>query len=181
MAIQFLGFRLVRRHFRSLFDNFNNLRGLRDKRNVAGFNFGNAGIHSLGHKALRVWIGRVILRGYDIPRRDSFPSGNRLRFAEGGPGNRFLRRSHNCGFPFRHVLGKDFAELRPINEKETGGIQDSPVGQAAWMLYHDARSQELITRVFEGNPEGLTRDVRRHLHFMTGRTKQRIPAFGIGR
>jgi pimeloyl-ACP methyl ester carboxylesterase len=38
------------------------------------------------------------------------------------------------------------------------GIADSPVGLAAWMLDHDARSYALITRVFEGQTEGLTRD-----------------------
>src|ERR1700722_463143 len=38
------------------------------------------------------------------------------------------------------------------------GIVDSPAGLAAWMLDHDARSLALITRVFDGQPEGLTRD-----------------------
>src|SRR5499433_1744735 len=38
------------------------------------------------------------------------------------------------------------------------GIVDSPVGLAAWMIDHDARSQEMIARVFEGKAEGLTRD-----------------------
>jgi pimeloyl-ACP methyl ester carboxylesterase len=37
-------------------------------------------------------------------------------------------------------------------------IEDSPVGLAAWMLDHDARSYELIARVFAGQSEGLTRD-----------------------
>jgi pimeloyl-ACP methyl ester carboxylesterase len=37
-------------------------------------------------------------------------------------------------------------------------IADSPVGLAAWMLDHDASSQALIARVFNGQPEGLTRD-----------------------
>ena len=37
-------------------------------------------------------------------------------------------------------------------------IDDSPVGLAAWMLDHDARSYELIARVFNGQQEGLTRD-----------------------
>jgi pimeloyl-ACP methyl ester carboxylesterase len=37
-------------------------------------------------------------------------------------------------------------------------LEDSPVGLAAWMLDHDARSQEMIARVFDGKPEGLTRD-----------------------
>jgi pimeloyl-ACP methyl ester carboxylesterase len=38
------------------------------------------------------------------------------------------------------------------------GLADSPVGLAAYFLDHDARSYELITRVFNGHPEGLTRD-----------------------
>jgi pimeloyl-ACP methyl ester carboxylesterase len=38
------------------------------------------------------------------------------------------------------------------------GIVDSPVGLAGWMLDHDIRSYELIARVFDGKPEGLTRD-----------------------
>ena len=38
------------------------------------------------------------------------------------------------------------------------GIADSPVGLAAWILDHDARSLELIARVFDGQREGLTRD-----------------------
>jgi len=38
------------------------------------------------------------------------------------------------------------------------GIVDSPVGLAAWMIDHDARSEEMIARVFEGKSEGLTKD-----------------------
>lgn len=38
------------------------------------------------------------------------------------------------------------------------GIVDSPIGLAGWMLDHDARSLELIIRVFDGETEGLTRD-----------------------
>jgi pimeloyl-ACP methyl ester carboxylesterase len=38
------------------------------------------------------------------------------------------------------------------------GIADSPVGLAAYFLDHDARSYELIARVFQGQAEGLTRD-----------------------
>ncbi len=38
------------------------------------------------------------------------------------------------------------------------GIADSPVGLAAYFLDHDARSYELIARVFAGGSEGLTRD-----------------------
>jgi pimeloyl-ACP methyl ester carboxylesterase len=38
------------------------------------------------------------------------------------------------------------------------GIADSPIGLAAYFLDHDARSYELISRVFQGQTEGLTRD-----------------------
>jgi pimeloyl-ACP methyl ester carboxylesterase len=38
------------------------------------------------------------------------------------------------------------------------GIADSPVGLAGWILDHDVASYALITRVFDGQTEGLTRD-----------------------
>jgi pimeloyl-ACP methyl ester carboxylesterase len=38
------------------------------------------------------------------------------------------------------------------------GIADSPVGLAAYFLDHDAASYELISRVFQGQAAGLTRD-----------------------
>jgi pimeloyl-ACP methyl ester carboxylesterase len=38
------------------------------------------------------------------------------------------------------------------------GIADSPLGLAAWMLDHDSTSLALISRVFDGQVEGLTRD-----------------------
>jgi hypothetical protein len=37
-------------------------------------------------------------------------------------------------------------------------IADSPVGLAAYFLDHDARSLQMIARVFNGQSEGLTRD-----------------------
>ena len=38
------------------------------------------------------------------------------------------------------------------------GLADSPVGLAAFMLDHDARSLDLISRAFAGRPGGLSRD-----------------------
>jgi hypothetical protein len=38
------------------------------------------------------------------------------------------------------------------------GIADSPIGLAAWILDHDLRSYEMMARVFDGKPEGLSRD-----------------------
>lgn len=46
------------------------------------------------------------------------------------------------------------------NRPQTIGysLTDSPIGLAAWMLDHDARSYALIARVFAGQSEGLTLD-----------------------
>jgi pimeloyl-ACP methyl ester carboxylesterase len=38
------------------------------------------------------------------------------------------------------------------------GIADSPVGIAGYFLDHDARSLAMLTRVFDGQSEGITRD-----------------------
>ena len=38
------------------------------------------------------------------------------------------------------------------------GIVDSPIGLASWILDHDIRSYQMIARVFDGKPEGLSRD-----------------------
>ena len=37
-------------------------------------------------------------------------------------------------------------------------LADSPVGQAVYLIDHDARSMALISRSFAGEPEGLTPD-----------------------
>jgi hypothetical protein len=37
-------------------------------------------------------------------------------------------------------------------------LADSPIGLATFLLDHDARSLELISRSFDGVKEGLTRD-----------------------
>ncbi|MDL2408094.1 epoxide hydrolase [Rhizobium calliandrae] len=37
-------------------------------------------------------------------------------------------------------------------------LADSPIGLASWMFDHDARSMELITRVFDGGEEGLSKE-----------------------
>jgi pimeloyl-ACP methyl ester carboxylesterase len=59
-------------------------------------------------------------------------------------------------FFYRHGLG--YAQEMTNRPQTLYGIADSPVGLAAWMLDHDARSHELIARVFAGQSEGLTRD-----------------------
>jgi pimeloyl-ACP methyl ester carboxylesterase len=59
-------------------------------------------------------------------------------------------------FFYKHGLG--YAQEMMNRPQTLYGIAESPLGLAAWMLDHDARSQALIARVFAGGTEGLTRD-----------------------
>jgi pimeloyl-ACP methyl ester carboxylesterase len=59
-------------------------------------------------------------------------------------------------FFYKHGLG--YAQEMANRPETLYGIADSPAGLAAWMLDHDASSLGLITRVFDGKSEGLTRD-----------------------
>src|SRR5262245_28999988 len=57
---------------------------------------------------------------------------------------------------YQHGLGY---ALEMSNRPQTlYALADSPVGLAAWILDHDIRSYRMIARVFDGRPEGLTRD-----------------------
>ncbi|MEP6574065.1 MAG: epoxide hydrolase family protein [Gemmatimonadota bacterium] len=57
---------------------------------------------------------------------------------------------------YKHGLG--YAQEMAGRPQTLYALEDSPVGLAAWMIDHDARSYALIARVFDGRPEGLTRD-----------------------
>jgi pimeloyl-ACP methyl ester carboxylesterase len=57
---------------------------------------------------------------------------------------------------YRHGLA--YAQEMSNRPQTLYGIADSPVGLAAWMLDHDIRSYGMISRVFDGETEGLTRD-----------------------
>jgi pimeloyl-ACP methyl ester carboxylesterase len=59
---------------------------------------------------------------------------------------------------FFYKKGLGYANEMALRPQTLYAIEDSPVGLAAWILDHDARSQEMIARVFDGKPEGLTRD-----------------------
>ncbi|SDH30653.1 Pimeloyl-ACP methyl ester carboxylesterase [Leifsonia sp. 98AMF] len=59
---------------------------------------------------------------------------------------------------FFYAHGLAYAQEMGNRPQTLYGIADSPVGLAAWMLDHDARSYDLIARVFAGASEGLTRD-----------------------
>lgn len=57
---------------------------------------------------------------------------------------------------YKHGLA--YAQEMSNRPQTLYGIADSPVGLAAWMLDHDIRSYGMISRVFDGMTEGLTRD-----------------------
>jgi pimeloyl-ACP methyl ester carboxylesterase len=57
---------------------------------------------------------------------------------------------------YKHGLG--YAQEMSSRPQTLYGIADSPVGLAAWTLDHDIRSYRMISRVFDGKTEGLTRD-----------------------
>jgi hypothetical protein len=59
---------------------------------------------------------------------------------------------------FVYAKGVGYAYQMGLRPQTLYGIADSPVGLAAYLLDHDARSYELIARVFNGQREGLTRD-----------------------
>ena len=66
------------------------------------------------------------------------------------------RACDQLDFFYKHGVGY---ALEMANRPQTiYGMTDSPVGLAAWLLDHDARSYALIARVFDGEQEGLTRD-----------------------
>jgi pimeloyl-ACP methyl ester carboxylesterase len=59
---------------------------------------------------------------------------------------------------FVYAKGIGYGFQMGLRPQTLYGIADSPVGLAAYFLDHDARSLELIARVFNGESEGLTRD-----------------------
>ena len=59
---------------------------------------------------------------------------------------------------FFYKTGLGYAQEMSNRPQTLYGIEDSPIGLAAWILDHDAASQALIARVFDGQTEGLTRD-----------------------
>jgi pimeloyl-ACP methyl ester carboxylesterase len=54
--------------------------------------------------------------------------------------------------------GLGYAQEMAARPQSLYGIEDSPIGLAAWMVDHDERSYALIARVFDGKAEGLTRE-----------------------
>jgi pimeloyl-ACP methyl ester carboxylesterase len=59
---------------------------------------------------------------------------------------------------FVYTKGIGYGYQMGLRPQTLYGIADSPVGLAAYLLDHDARSYELIARAFAGQTVGLTRD-----------------------
>ena len=82
-----------------------------------------------------------------------------LKFGKPAPADLSADERHaydQLDFFYKHGLG--YAQEMANRPQTLYGIEDSPVGLAAWILDHDASSQALIARVFDGQSEGLTRD-----------------------
>jgi pimeloyl-ACP methyl ester carboxylesterase len=82
-----------------------------------------------------------------------------LQFSDPAPSRLSADEKHaydQLDFFYKHGLG--YAQEMMNRPQTLYGIGDSPVGLAAWMFDHDARSYALIARVFDGQREGLARD-----------------------
>jgi pimeloyl-ACP methyl ester carboxylesterase len=82
-----------------------------------------------------------------------------LQFGEPPPAGLSPDEKHawdQLDFFYKHGLG--YAQEMGNRPQTLYALVDSPVGLAAWMLDHNARSLELFVRVFDGQKEGLTRD-----------------------
>ncbi len=82
-----------------------------------------------------------------------------LQFGEPAPAGLSDDEKHaldQLDFFYKHGLG--YAQEMAARPQTLYGIEDSPVGLAAWMIDHDKASEAMIARVFAGQSEGLTRD-----------------------
>jgi len=82
-----------------------------------------------------------------------------LQFGEPPPSGLTPDERHawdQLDFFYKHGLG--YAQEMGNRPQTLYALVDSPIGLAAWMLDHNARSLELFVRVFDGQTEGLTRD-----------------------
>jgi pimeloyl-ACP methyl ester carboxylesterase len=59
---------------------------------------------------------------------------------------------------FFYAKGLAYAQEMGNRPQTLYGIADSPIGLAGWILDHDASSYAMMSRVFDGKNEGLTRD-----------------------
>jgi pimeloyl-ACP methyl ester carboxylesterase len=90
-----------------------------------------------------------------------FPADIDQAAASGAPAPSDLSADEKVAYErlqFVYQKGIGYGYQMGLRPQTLYGIADSPVGLAAYFLDHDARSYELISRVFQGQAEGLTRD-----------------------
>ncbi|MFG3554942.1 epoxide hydrolase family protein [Micromonospora sp. NPDC047557] len=66
-----------------------------------------------------------------------------------------MRAAEEANYVWKHVA---YALMMATRPQTLTGLADSPVGLAAFLLDHDAKSLALIAQVFDGAQAGLTRD-----------------------
>ncbi|MBB6554131.1 epoxide hydrolase family protein [Nonomuraea rubra] len=114
-------------------------------------------------------------------------AGNALASLPAGLTEEERRACEQLDFVWKHVA---YALMMGSRPQTLTGLVDSPVGLAAFMLDHDAASLALISRVFAGESEGLTRDdvLDNITHFWLTRTavsaarlyaENRFPFFAV--
>jgi len=99
------------------------------------------GIHVNMAGAVPAEIDKAAFTGAPMP--DGLSTEEKLAFER-------LKFVYSKGIAYGYQMG-----LRP---QTLYGIADSPIGLAAYFLDHDTWSYALISRVFDGQREGLTRD-----------------------
>ncbi|MFE7795489.1 epoxide hydrolase family protein [Streptomyces sp. NPDC057460] len=103
---------------------------------------GLVGIHTNMPKVIPADIDVALAKG------DPLPEGLSLSDEE-------KAAVEQLGFVYRHVY---YAYMMGDRPQSLTGLADSPVGLAAFMLDHDAKSLAMISRSFDGVSEGLSRD-----------------------
>jgi pimeloyl-ACP methyl ester carboxylesterase len=91
----------------------------------------------------------------------TIPTDIATALASGGPAPTGLSADEQSAWEqldyfYKHGVG--YANEMANRPQTLYALADSPVGLAAWMLDHDSASYRLITRVFAGQSEGLSRD-----------------------
>ncbi|MGW9132350.1 epoxide hydrolase family protein [Streptomyces sp. NPDC055681] len=103
---------------------------------------GLVGIHTNMPKVIPADIDAALAKG------DPLPEGLSLSDEE-------KAAVEQLGFVYRHVY---YAYMMGDRPQSLTGLADSPVGLAAFLLDHDAKSLAMISRSFDGVSEGLSPD-----------------------
>jgi pimeloyl-ACP methyl ester carboxylesterase len=99
--------------------------------------------------------------GIHLNMPSAVPAEIALALQAGGPAPSGLGADEKQAYDqldFFFKTGLGYANEMRLRPQSLYALEDSPIGLAAWILDHDARSYAMIARVFEGKPEGLSRD-----------------------